>query len=366
MTSTTSTSRPVRATPTTAPDVAREWGVDLARGVAIISMFVAHTAPTAGPGGVLMLSEYLTFPLFALLVGAGVELGARRTRVWEHGAASLVRAAALLLAGWLLAKAGAWIVIVLAPLGLLTLLCWAVSRLPSWGVALVGLGAGLVAPWSIEASRSTVSELALAQETGRLWWFELLVSAYYPQAVLLLVGCAGILVTRLLVPRDGRPASWPTTGVVIGASGAVFLALAALHLTGRTEIVAYRTTWPEELFVTAFAVGVFAVCLVVARARLVRQVLAPLAWVGAMTLTVYVLHVGWLAWWVRGLHPGVSDDAWSNVIGMSVAALLLATLWRLLRAPRPWSRGPLEGVVGLAVQLATAGVRDRRAAPEPE
>lgn len=356
---TTTTTAPL----TTPTHAVREWGVDLARGVAIISMFVAHTAPTAGPGGVLMLSEYLTFPLFALLVGAGAELAARRTGLWEHGVASLVRGAALLLAGWLLAKAGAWVVIVLAPLGLLTLLCWAVSRLPAWAVASVGVVAGAIAPWTIEASRETVTELAVAQETGRQWWFELLVSTYYPQAVLLLVACAGILVTRLLVPRDGRPASWPALGAVVGAAGVLFLGLAALHLTGRVEIVAYRTTWPEELFVTAFAVGVFAVCLAVARAGVVRRVLTPLAWVGAMTLTVYALQIGWLAWWVRELRPGTPDDTWVNVVGMTIGALALASLWRVLHATRPWGRGPLEGVVGLAVQVATAGFSDRRPSP---
>ena len=45
--------------------------MDAARGVAVISMFVAHTAPSNGTADVLYLSEFLTFPLFALLVGVG-------------------------------------------------------------------------------------------------------------------------------------------------------------------------------------------------------------------------------------------------------------------------------------------------------
>ncbi|MFC6694640.1 hypothetical protein [Nocardioides daphniae] len=355
MTTTTSS-----VVPATRPRAAlREWGVDLARGVAVISMFVAHTAPTAGPGDVLILSEFLTFPLFALLVGAGAELAARRSGVLEHGVASLVRAAALLLAGWLLAKAGAWVVIVLAPLGVLTLLCWAVSRLPALAVGAVALVAAAVAPWTIEASRATVMEMVVAQETAQLWWFELLVSTSYPQAVLLLAGCVGILATRLLVPRSGRPVPAATAGTVLAASLLVFGLLTALRLTGRTDIAPYETTWPEQLFVVSLALGTYAACFLLARLDVVRRVLTPLAWVGAMTLTVYALHIGWLAWWARGLYPGTPDDAWVNVFGMSAGALVVATLWHLLRAPGPWRRGPLEGAVGLAVLVATLGLRER-------
>jgi hypothetical protein len=51
-----------RVAPTVAVERSRDLGVDVARGVAVFSMFVAHFAPSAGPGGVLILSEYLTAP----------------------------------------------------------------------------------------------------------------------------------------------------------------------------------------------------------------------------------------------------------------------------------------------------------------
>lgn len=329
----------------------RERGVDLARGLAVVSMFVAHTAPSAGPGGLLNLSELLTFPLFALLVGAGSELAARRLAVLPHGAASLVRAAALLLLGWSLAQAGAHIVIVLAPLGVLTLLCWGVSRLPTTAVAAVGAAAGLLAPWTIEASRARWAEVAVAGETGALWWLDLLVSTSYPQAVLLLCGCVGIVLTRFLLPRSGGPAPVERPAAVLALALLVAGALAAARVAGVLELHAYETTWPEELFVTALATTAYAGCLLVARARAAR-LLAPLAWVGAMTLTLYALQIGWLAWWARGLLPGTSDDAWVNVVGMTVASLVLASLWRLAGLARPWNRGPVEGVVATAVDLA--------------
>ncbi|MBE7325056.1 DUF418 domain-containing protein [Nocardioides sp. Y6] len=329
----------------------RELGVDLARGVAVVSMFVAHTAPGAGPGDVLMLSEFLTFPLFALLVGAGTELGARALGPAAHAVASFVRASALLALGWALAQAGAHIVIVLAPLGVLTLLCWAVSRLPTTLVLGVAVIAGLVAPWTIEASRSTWIQLAVDGETGKLWWFDLLVSNYYPQAVLLLCGCVGILLVRLLLPPQGQPVGLTLpAGLLVGCIGVVGL-LSWARLTGRVDLVAYETTWSEELFVTALATGVFVACLLVARWP-VSRVLRPLAWVGGMTLTVYSLQVVWLAWWARGLFPGTPDDAWANVVGMTLVAVLVAALWRRFGLPAPWRRGPLEGVVGTGVASA--------------
>ena len=333
--------------------------MDAARGVAVISMFVAHTAPSNGPADVLYLSEFLTFPLFALLVGVGAELGARRLAVLPHGVASLVRAAALLGLGWWLAEAGAFIVIVLAPLGVLTLLCWGVSRLPTGAVAAVGLAAGLVAPWTIEASRDRWTELVISGSDARLWAFDLLFSTSYPQAVLLLLGCLGIVATRVLLPRGGEEVSWVLPAAITGVAVVVVLALSAARVLGIVDLMAYETTWLEESYVAALAIGVFAACLLVARLPVVR-VLRPLAWVGAMTLTLYALQIGWLAWWARGLYPGTPDDAWVNVIGMSVGALVLASAWQLLRLSGPWGRGPLEGLVGTAVTLSL------RALPGPD
>ncbi|WP_447646028.1 hypothetical protein [Nocardioides zeae] len=62
----------------------RDLGIDAARGLALVSMFVAHFAPTAGPGGVLDLSEYLTAPLFAFLIGWGPSSVAAARARWSR------------------------------------------------------------------------------------------------------------------------------------------------------------------------------------------------------------------------------------------------------------------------------------------
>ena len=45
--------------------------LDLARGFAVISMVVAHTSPW---GGILNVSEYVTAPWFAMLIGISLLL----------------------------------------------------------------------------------------------------------------------------------------------------------------------------------------------------------------------------------------------------------------------------------------------------
>lgn len=316
-------------------------------------MFVAHTAPSAGPADLLMLSEFVTFPLFALLVGSGAEIAARRRGAALSAVGALVRGAALLALGWLLTATGpAPVVVVLGQLGVLTVLMWPTSRLPTWAVASVALAAGAVAPATISATRDEALALVMAGDTTGQWWLELVVSTYYPMAVMVLAGCVGILLTRLLVPRGERVGGAARAVAVVLASVVVVAALTTAKLAGRVELVAYQTSWWEEVFVVALAAGVLAACLAVSHVPALRQVLAPVAWSGQMALTLYVAHVVWLIWWARSLFVGTPDDAWANVVGLSLGGLLLASLWRWADLSGPWRRGPLEGVVGVLVLAA--------------
>ena len=47
----------------------RDARVDMLRGLALVSMFVAHCAPDDGPFRLAALTEFATAPLFALLIG---------------------------------------------------------------------------------------------------------------------------------------------------------------------------------------------------------------------------------------------------------------------------------------------------------
>ncbi len=304
----------------------------------------------------LALSEYLTFPLFAMLVGVGAQLGARAHGARRHLVSTCVHAVALLGLGWLLDQAGAQVIIVLAPLGVLTLLMWFIVRLPTWAVAAVGATAAALAPWVAESTEPVRTRLMMEQSPA-LWWFELLASDSYPQIVLVLMACAGVLLTRLLLPATG------VRRVPAAVAAVVFLALAAAwrvaDLVGVVDLIAYETVWPVLAFDLCLAAALVAGCLVIGAMDQggVRALVRTVADAGSMTLTLYALHVVWLAWWVRVLRPALSDDAWLNVVGMTVGALVLAAVWTRLPWPARWRRGPVEGMLAQTV----AALEGRRA-----
>lgn len=326
--------------------VARELGVDVARGVAVVSMFVAHFAPVAGPGEVLNLSEYLTAPLFALLIGWGAQLGRGREReAWSV----VVRATVLVVVGLLLERAGAQIVVVLVWLGLLTLLAGVLVRLHTVLVAAVGVAVFVAAPRVLEQAREWVLERLMAgQPTDGLLGetLELTVAGpYYRLSGLLPLACLGILLAR----HSGRIVT--TVTLLAAAVGAV--ALAGAQAADEVQMAPYTGTQ---------LVMVFEVCLVVAVVQGCRTV-APLlggfgrltATVGAMTLSLYVAQVLLAAWYVADRPLEFRDDSWWVLGGMVVGSYALAAAWPRVVRRAPWSRGPLEGPVRALVDVPVPG-----------
>lgn len=331
----------------------RELGVDLARGLALVSMFVAHAAPSPDSFSVLAVADHLTFPLFALLVGVGAELGARGRTPAEHLVASGVRAGALLLLGWLLARVGAQVVVVLAPLGVLTLGCWALARASSPVVTAVGLLGWALAPWSLAVTHEARWRWLAGQREARVWLLDLVASTTYPLAFLVACAATGVLATRWLHPSapphwlSARPAGVRVAAVTVGCVlGAALLGL--VDHVGQVDVVAYSASPASQTFSLLLAVAVLGTCELLARHDAGHR-LTWLAYAGAMTLTSYVLHVVWLALRARRLGPGELDDSWADLAVLVVGALVLAALWRTLARTRElsygWRRGPLEGVL---------------------
>ncbi len=100
------------------PTTRRLDGLDAARGFAVISMLVAHLSPA---GGVFTISEYLTAPLFAVVIGVamGIHLADRRPGATQFLLENLQRGVLLILLGVLLQEMYFWIIVVLPYLGLL-------------------------------------------------------------------------------------------------------------------------------------------------------------------------------------------------------------------------------------------------------
>ena len=105
--------------------------VDWARGAAYVLMVVAHVAPGDGPARILLVSEFLTAPLFAMLIGVGAQLSWSTSgeHGWRYVLREAVRAVLVIALGLLLMRSAASVLIVLVHLGVLMLLCLPLVRL---------------------------------------------------------------------------------------------------------------------------------------------------------------------------------------------------------------------------------------------
>jgi uncharacterized membrane protein len=342
-------------------------------------MFVAHTAPSDGPGNLLELSEYLTAPLFATLIGMGLSLGWRRFHARADGgygrflAGVAVRAVALVVIGLLLERLSTQVVfvqviIVLVHLGVLMLVAAPLVRLPSSVVAAVGvffvvLGSVL---GSVLSQRPILYSGFAEGHLGHLNPARALdIAAFGPYRLtyLLAWACLGIVLARRSQLsngflgsrlRDGeeRRTTWQLirgdTLVIAGAlilCGAVLVARSA----GAITMVAYQRNVPEVAFDALLCTAAVCGSAVLVRV-LPRSVVRPVAVAGAMTLTLYVAQVLVLAA-ITARHPVTwSDDSWPMLIGLVVGSLAFAMLWGAVVRNRLFARGPLEGVVDLGVR----------------
>ncbi|MEO6509759.1 MAG: hypothetical protein ABIO16_02125 [Nocardioides sp.] len=324
----------------------RDLRFDAVRGVALIAMYLAHCAPSAGPGNVIELTEYATYPLFALLVGVGAELGRRSTASpWWVG--PLVCGAALLVMAQVLEQLITQVWIVLAFLGVLTWLAAPLARAGTAWVAGVGVAALLLAPWLNGLDVSGTLDQPGGLRTFHLVRFLVVggpdVNGPYQLASMVFFAAIGILLTRHLL--DG-----PALRVGLLAAVATGVG-AALYKTGALVMLPYHVTLKVLVFDAVLIVAITLLGAVLA-GRL-PGLAAPLAAAGSMSLTLYSLQILWLWYDVTHLHPGAVDDSWLNVLILTVGSLVIALVWRAVVRIDPWRRGPLEGPVAAVVSALT-------------
>lgn len=334
----------------------RDLGIDAARGLALVSMFVAHFAPTAGPGGVLDLSEYLTAPLFAFLIGWGAELGRGR-----HGevVAVLVRAAALVGIGLLLERTDAQIVVVLVWLGALTLLCLVLVRLPDLALLGVAVALYVLEPRLLTSTSTSLGEwrferLLAGESADGLYprLLELTVAGpYYRLTSMLVVACLGIVLAR----HAGRL----VTVVSLAGCGLLAAGMVGAQRAGTLDMAPYTGTPAVLTFEVVLVVTV--VQAVRLAATYVPAAARPLADAGRVTLTAYVVQILVAHQWVQDREPGFRDDSWALLAAMVVVSLALGWAWPRLVRRDPWSHGPVEGLER-AVAGALGSVVRRRSA----
>ncbi|MET1042845.1 MAG: heparan-alpha-glucosaminide N-acetyltransferase domain-containing protein [Microbacteriaceae bacterium] len=321
--------------------------IDIARGFAIIGMFLAHTMPN--PDDAELLVEGRSSVLFATLAGVSLGLmtgGARRVDRDRRGAMRmtvLIRGLLLLVLGLLLWTLEHGVAIILDYYGvmflcLIPLLFASRAVLTAVGVALLA-----VAPWLAGVVNQ---QLPPGRSVFGLDWF---LTGYYPVLVWLPLLIGGLIAARSGLTRR-------KTQVIItlaGITGMVAGYGAAWVIPG-VSAEAHSSTLAEILGSGGFAFTVIGLLLLVtapqngAIGRGIRGILWPIGAAGSMPLTLYTAQILGIsaAFGItrNSTLDGVIDDlGWALPVILVAGGLLFASLWRALLGA-----GPLERLMRLA------------------
>jgi uncharacterized membrane protein len=323
------------------PATRRLVGLDAARGLACVSMLVAHLCPVGGP---FLVSEYLTAPLFAVIIGVsmGVVLTERQPTAVTFLRDNVQRGLVLIALGVLLQQVYAQIDVVLPYLGLLVIvmapLALLLHRRPALTLGLAAAGAA-VGPVALERAR-----LALDQnyDSWPPWWEDVVqwvaAGESYRLVSFLPMALGGLALATVL-----RRATRPREGYAV--AGALLVASVAAYLVGRTTpdgAAPYSGTTAEVVGATLLATGAVIasfLALDLARRFGVGRVLNPLLSTGRLALTAYTLQILFLAAAAADRGP-VRDDSWL-VLG-STTFVVVGGCWLFERS---LGTGPLEWVM---------------------
>ncbi|WP_433505839.1 heparan-alpha-glucosaminide N-acetyltransferase domain-containing protein [Pseudonocardia halophobica] len=377
----------------------RLLGMDAARGVAVLGMMAVHslydTTSDGAPTATYLVTAGRSAAVFAVLAGVGIAFTTARRRVaWggegRSAAASLAARAAVvgligLALGWGSAEIAANILPYYALMFLLAIpLVFLPTRALVAVATLLAVGMPVLSQWvrpglpAPSPENPTVAQL-VTDPLGLL--SELALTGYYPALPWLAYLAVGIAVGRLRL-TDTRVALWSAAGGTALAVAATLVSRWLMNPLGGEAAIAAAT--PRDLLATAptvadfvavspegttptttwwwlgtdaphsgtpldlaqtigSALAVLGVMLLLGRLAnpLVRAVLRPLAAVGALTLTVYTLHVVFLN------SPLDTFDALPGYLVQVAVAALGAVAWR-----RAVGRGPLESLVRVVARAA--------------
>lgn len=389
MTTSTTTLAPDAASPAVAGPspvnrrpAARMIGLDLARALAVIGMFYAHVGrkqefvlldPSTWDGVVVGRSS----ALFVLLSGLGLGL-MTRGRTGDAVAARrreiLYRGVFLFFVGGVLVTLGVHISIILATYAVLFWLALPLFALSDRALVATAAGAALLGPLVNAGAIALITRFGDPDTE----FAKLIATGNYPVLIWIAYLIAGIAVGRLALDRRATAArligagtalmlAYPMAWALSSATGTVFdgfggvITAAGRQAAGDAERSAWGWVWSDAYrFVGAqphsgtqlevignigFALVLIGVCLLLgARAP---RLLAPVARVGRMSLSLYCLHI--VA--VFALLHTVQDSrqqAWLETdwrgtamwLAFTAGAFVFATAWFRRR-----STGPLEEVM---------------------
>lgn len=314
-------------------------GIDIARGIAIIGMFVAHAIPR--PDDTELIADGRSSILFATL--AGVSLGiitggshpAERGRRFDLVMSILVRAICLFLLGVCLGALTSEVAVILDYYAFMFVLLTPVLFLRRSVLAVVAGVLVIVAPALAAATEEPTGETLLSM----LQFY--LLDGVYPALVWM-----PFLIAGLIAARSGLGRASTQYAMMIGGALSAFVGYGASQLLPGMTAEAHSGTPAEVLGSGGVAIAVIGVLLWltsperVGFGRVVRAIAWPLGATGSMALTVYTLQILTLSIFVvlRDESGGqVQYPGWPLLIGMTLASLLFASVWRATLG-----KGPLE------------------------
>lgn len=317
-------------------------GLDAARGIAVVSMLIAHLSPVGGPANI---TEYLTAPLFAVIIGTSMGISLSREHRPTAGTFvrdNLQRGLVLIMLGVLLQQVYDQIIIVLPYLGVLVIvlapLALVLHRMPVLTLGLAAAGA-VVGPVVVDRARLAAAENVAAWPQ---WWSDLAewvaTGSAYRLVSLLPMALGGLALATVLRRVARPPEAWIVAGVLFATSAAAYQ-LGARTASGSA---AYSGTAAEVVGATLLATGsIVASFLVVDLAGRfgVGRALDPVLSAGRLALTAYTLQILWLAL-LSVLRGGAPDDEWW-ILGSSIL-VVVGGCWLLERLT---GTGPLEWLI---------------------
>lgn len=332
-------------------DGGRDAAVDLARGIAIVCMVIAHVrvwAPTdAAPVKfTLLLVNNVASPLFALIMGISAGIVLTRRHVPVTGSTfvlrNLARGLVLIMIGMLLEQLHTFVAIVLMSLGATLVVASPLALLPVPVVAATAAITFAIGPAVNAAARGALDPTRVhsaAWVDQVLQWFVL--SAHYRVVSLLPFVLIGVVLARVGL---GRKVAGGSLAVGLAAGVAVVGLWLGGRGIGRSEVVSGDLTDSLlDLALTGCAFGVILALARWSRGAPIVTALAPVRGVGTMALTAYVLHVGLIALVMRTMDWQATEEHWPWLTsGVLVITVLACWLWW-----RTLGRGPIERLMAL-------------------
>ena len=327
-------------------------GVDIARGLAILGMFIAHTMPN--PSDTELLVDGRSSILFATLAGVSLGLLSGQDRPPPRGSRSgiyrvvLIRALFVFLLGVVLTSLGSEIAIILDYYAIMFVLVSPLLFLPRLVLGAVLVVVAFAAP----ALASVVADAAGTTDSIVDGAREYLLTGYYPALVWVPFLVAGLIAARSGLTR-------PVTQVVLIVAGctSAVLGYEVARLSPDVAAAAHSGSTAEIFGSGGVAVAILGVALLLTSSapalvrRIVTTVLSPVAAAGSMALSVYTAQILVLAIAVqiRDGSGAVDYPGWPLLFWLIAGTLVFSWLWQ-----RFFGKGPLERVLA-----SVAGPRSR-------